>query len=115
MSMTITHRRIALSAIVLVSCAASAQLPPPKTTAPYRSAFENYKPFGDAPVADWRTTNDTVGRIGGWQTYAREAQAAASSPAAASAASAASRPAATAATSASAPSGHGGHQGHHRP
>jgi hypothetical protein len=42
--------------------------------APYRSAFSGYRGFADQPVAPWRESNDTVGRIGGWRTYAREAQ-----------------------------------------
>ena len=40
----------------------------------YRSAFENYQPFTDQPVQPWRDSNDTVGRIGGWKSYAREGQ-----------------------------------------
>ncbi len=39
------------------------------------AAFREYRPFADAPPADWRGANDTVGRIGGWRAYAREAQA----------------------------------------
>lgn len=39
------------------------------------SAFREYRPFTDSPPSDWRGANDTVGRIGGWRAYAREAQA----------------------------------------
>ncbi|WBY01344.1 hypothetical protein PE066_18050 [Ramlibacter tataouinensis] len=46
-----------------------APAPPPA----YHSAFEGYQPFGDQPVASWKAANDTVGRIGGWKAYAREA------------------------------------------
>jgi len=59
----------------------------------YRSAFDGYRKFSDEPVAPWRQSNDTVRKIGGWRTYAREAQAGASalapvaSPAASSASS----------------------------
>ncbi len=41
---------------------------------PYRSAFEGYQPFADQKVAPWQESNDTVGRIGGWRAYAKEAQ-----------------------------------------
>lgn len=39
----------------------------------YRSAFEGYRSFSDPPAVSWREANDTVGRIGGWRAYAREA------------------------------------------
>lgn len=81
-----------------------------------RSAFEGYRRFADEPVADWRTLNDTVGRIGGWQAYAREAAAAAQAASAASpAAGPALRPAPPAAPATPAsPAGHGMHSpGHH--
>ena len=40
----------------------------------YRSAFEDYRPLTEQPVLSWRESNDVVGRIGGWQSYAREGQ-----------------------------------------
>ena len=40
----------------------------------YRSAFDGYRRHAEQPVQPWREANDTVGRIGGWQAYAREAQ-----------------------------------------
>jgi hypothetical protein len=43
------------------------------TPPPYRSALEGYKPFADEKVAPWAQSNATVGRIGGWRAYAREA------------------------------------------
>ncbi|MBX9715133.1 MAG: hypothetical protein K2X42_00930 [Burkholderiaceae bacterium] len=42
--------------------------------ASYRSAFEGYKAFNEQPVVSWRESNTVVGRIGGWQAYAREGQ-----------------------------------------
>ena len=63
----------------------------------YRSALSDYRRLGDDKPVAWRQANDTVGRIGGWRAYAREASA----PAAA--ASTPPRPA---------PAGHGGHQTH---
>ena len=40
----------------------------------YRSAFEGYRGYTEQPVTSWREANDLVGRIGGWQAYAREGQ-----------------------------------------
>ena len=40
----------------------------------YRSAFEGYKGLTEQPLQPWRESNGTVGRIGGWQSYAREGQ-----------------------------------------
>jgi hypothetical protein len=72
-----------LPAVALVLPGLSvAQAPDPAGAPAWRSAFEGYQPFAEAPVAPWRESNDTVGRIGGWRAYARESQApAASEPA----------------------------------
>ena len=48
--------------------------------APYRSALEGYQPYSDEPIQSWRESNDTVGKIGGWRVYAREAQGAPAEP-----------------------------------
>ncbi len=40
----------------------------------YRSVFDGYKGLTEQPLQPWRESNDTVGRIGGWQSYAREGQ-----------------------------------------
>ena len=40
----------------------------------HESAFTQYRRLSDVPVGSWRDANDTVGRIGGWRTYAREAR-----------------------------------------
>lgn len=39
----------------------------------YDSAFARYRPNAEVEVKPWRAQNDTVGRIGGWRTYGREA------------------------------------------
>lgn len=47
-----------------------------KTVVPlatYESPFNGYRPFSEEKVAPWKDTNDTVGRIGGWRAYAKEA------------------------------------------
>ena len=39
----------------------------------YESAFERYRPHADQKLRAWKDSNDNVGRIGGWRSYAREA------------------------------------------
>jgi hypothetical protein len=64
-----------LAAAALAAGPVAAQ-PSGTVTAPttWRSAFDGYQPYAEAPLASWRESNDTVGRIGGWRAYAREAQ-----------------------------------------
>lgn len=40
----------------------------------YRSAFSDYVPYSEQKIDSWRQANDTVGEIGGWRTYAKEAR-----------------------------------------
>ena len=47
---------------------------PTPATGSYESAFDGYRRFGDEALRPWREANDTVGAIGGWKAYAREAQ-----------------------------------------
>ena len=58
----------------------------------YRSAIPKSAPPTDAPVGSWPKANETVWRIGGWRTYAREAAQADASREAAPPASTASQP-----------------------
>lgn len=55
---------LALAACVpLLATAQAAKTEPPNAPAPqltYQSAFADYKPYKDAPPADWRALNDTV-------------------------------------------------------
>jgi hypothetical protein len=39
----------------------------------YHSVFTQYRLFNEQSVLPWRDANDTVGKIGGWRFYAREA------------------------------------------
>lgn len=48
----------------------AATVPAPLT---FRSVFEGYQPFTDEKVGNWKQANDTVGEIGGWRAYAKEA------------------------------------------
>jgi hypothetical protein len=48
---------------------AEASVPPTQ----HRSAFASYRPQGEPALATWKDANDTVGRIGGWRSYARDA------------------------------------------
>jgi hypothetical protein len=70
----------------------------------HRSAFDNYRRHDDVKPLPWRQANDTVERIGGWRSYAREAS---QPPAAASAPQAAPAPRSDAPKPAP---GHGGHK-----
>ena len=61
-----------------------ARVPVPQVQ--HRSALAGYRALTDVPAIPWREANDTVTRIGGWRSYAREARAPqppASAPAAA--------------------------------
>ena len=51
---------------------------------PYRSAFENYRPFADEKLVPWKEANETVRAIGGWRAYAKEANEDKGKPASAS-------------------------------
>lgn len=39
----------------------------------YQSPFADYRPLGEDKNTPWKDANDTVGKIGGWRAYAREA------------------------------------------
>jgi hypothetical protein len=58
---------------------AQATVPP----ATYRSSLAQHRRLGDEKAVPWRVANDTVGSIGGWRAYAREAARDATPPAAA--------------------------------
>lgn len=53
-----------------VNSAAAPSPAPPE----YRSAFEGYRPYTDEKTLSWKEANDSVGSIGGWRVYAKEAQ-----------------------------------------
>ena len=40
----------------------------------YQSSFSTYQAYADQPIISWRNANDTVGKIGGWRSYAKEVQ-----------------------------------------
>jgi hypothetical protein len=76
-----------LALVSTATCAAAMaqQAPPPgaspaSTPAPYKSALEGYQPFAEEKLAPWNESNDTVGKIGGWRAYAREASEGAGKP-----------------------------------
>ena len=43
------------------------------TSITYNSALSNYRPLDGSEKSGWKQSNDTVGKIGGWRTYANEA------------------------------------------
>jgi len=54
--------------------AASAPVAQTQTTpGQYRSALESYQPYSENKMVPWKEANDTVGKIGGWRVYAKEA------------------------------------------
>ncbi|WP_428418592.1 hypothetical protein [Methylibium sp.] len=65
---------VALAACMpLLAAAQAAKTEAPKAAPQltYRSAFADYKPYKDAPLADWRQVNDTVaGAPGGASGHA---------------------------------------------
>lgn len=72
-------RLSALGLAVTAALAAPAAGAQPATQASiaapaFRSALDGYQPFSDQQVAPWKEMNDTVGRIGGWRVYAKEAR-----------------------------------------
>ena len=66
-------RRLAPAVTLGIPLAAFAQLATPDAVNPsasastlqYRSAFADYKPYKDVPLADWRAVNDAVAGSGG--------------------------------------------------
>jgi hypothetical protein len=82
---------VALAPLGVLAQSAMPAQPPASSAAPaleYRSTFEGYKRFDDVKVQPWRDSNTTVGQIGGWRAYAKEAQEpAASAPGSATPAS----------------------------
>ena len=73
---------VALPGVAQVNTAAAEPLSNSKATAtaqaaptalPYRSVFDGYQPFTDEKVKSWKDSNNTVGKIGGWRAYAKEA------------------------------------------
>ncbi|MBK5106040.1 MAG: hypothetical protein JJE42_17470 [Burkholderiales bacterium] len=47
----------------------------PVPTVTHASSLAHYRKLTEEPVISWREANETVSRIGGWRTYAREAAA----------------------------------------
>lgn len=65
-------RGLAVSS-ALVALTVAAQTTPAPAPGPYRSALEGYQPYSDTKMVPWKAANDTVGQIGGWRAYAKEA------------------------------------------
>lgn len=52
----------------LLALAVSAQTTPAGTP-----ALQGYQPYSETKMVPWKAANDTVGQIGGWRAYAKEA------------------------------------------
>jgi hypothetical protein len=124
------------AAWAVAASATLAQVPPRVATVPdpldakapvpalvYRSTLSNYRRLAEDTPVPWRQANETVGQIGGWRAYAREASDAAASLSKVSEASSASPTSApiaampapgASAPAATLPTGDAGHAGHHK-
>ncbi|QKO23398.1 hypothetical protein [Rhodoferax sp. BAB1] len=65
-----------LASSALAQTAAEQKPLAPPAQLSYTSPLNGYQAYTDQPVQSWQEANDTVGRIGGWRTYAREARTA---------------------------------------
>lgn len=92
----------AMALLAVVGSPALAQVASAPAATSYRSAFGGYRGLTEQPVGSWRQANDVVGRVGGWRSYAREAQGAAA-------------PASAGAPAMPVGKGHAGHAGHTAP
>lgn len=63
----------AFSALLALGVPAQTKTPEAAPALPYRSALEGYRPYGEIKMMPWSEANDTVGKIGGWRAYAKEA------------------------------------------
>lgn len=79
----------ALAGLLTVCCATAVQAqahaqPQPGAlstdTLSYRSAFDGYQPFNVQALTPWVQSISTVGQIGGWRVYLKEAQAVQQAP-----------------------------------
>lgn len=92
---------VVASCLPLLAAAQAAKTETPKLAPQltYRSAFSDYKPYRDAPLANWREVNDTVARAtaaanghAGHSMEMKGMEAAAGLPAAAASASMPKKP-----------------------
>lgn len=82
---------VALSATTTATAQAQRQADAPRPTGPalrgdpmdarvdvprltYRSPMQGYRPYADVEPASWIDANRTVGQVGGWRAYAKEAR-----------------------------------------
>lgn len=102
------------TASLLLALPSAAQNPAPSVADPldaqaklpvlrYQSAFASYQADTDLSVGSWLQANERVNRIGGWRSYARQAQQAEIAP---------PQPASHAKPMHDMPHGHG--HGHHK-
>lgn len=72
-----TSYRLVLTSLLLAVPWVQAQSTSASTVAdsplPYRSVFEHYRSYTEQDLVSWPEANDTVGRVGGWRAYAKEA------------------------------------------
>lgn len=69
-----------LSMAAYAQTAASSKPQPTSAPLAFQSALQDYQPYTDEKIANWKAANDTTARIGGWRVYAKEASAATVTP-----------------------------------
>jgi hypothetical protein len=97
MNQNLSRFAIALSMSVplLALAQAPGAKPEPMKPAPplrYQSAFDDYKPYREIPLADWRGVNDAVAGAGGHAGHDMSGMAMPAAPASAASAASAPRP-----------------------
>jgi len=85
MTHLLAHRLLPVALLAVCGAAPAQPAPPPERPDPlsasaavppaiYASPLARYRRHADEKIAPWKEANDQVGRIGGWRSYAREAQ-----------------------------------------
>lgn len=69
---------VAISAVFLPLALAAQPMAEPLSlplVLPYESVFKHYQAHTDVPLRDWKVSNETVRKAGGWRQYLKESQA----------------------------------------
>ena len=64
----------AQTATAPATAAAKSATTAPSQAEPADRRWKRYPPFSDDKGFPWKEANDTVGKVGGWRAYAKEAQ-----------------------------------------
>lgn len=92
LALTVSAQTPSTPAAAPATRAAAPVAPTPPAAGQYRSALDGYQPHSENKMVPWKEANDTVGKIGGWRAYAKEAAEGQTPAAPAPAASGAANP-----------------------